>query len=208
MDGSEKGIMMHLTEEVEISSMAKSKIIQEYLDLLDEQRERAIAALEGITPQQLWQRPEPKEWCIGEILNHNVLLFRSVFPIVRFAWRYFRWTGKLMKNRKFHTAIEDPYRKKNFPMWVGFLWSPKYTPDNPVPLEKLLNEQQEEHAQVRKFYTGKDEAVLGNMFLFDPLFGFVNLIVTLQIGIYHDQLHYEDVIALANALKTQSLQDA
>jgi hypothetical protein len=50
--------------------------------------------------------------------------------------------------------------------------------------------------------------MLGNVFLFDPLFGFINLIVTLQIGIFHDQLHYEDVIALANAFKAQPLQDA
>ena len=49
------------------------------------------------------------------------------------------------------------------------------------------------HINVRKFYEGKDEAVLGNLYLYDPLFGWCNLIVTLRIGIYHDQLHYDDV---------------
>jgi hypothetical protein len=86
-------------------------------------------------------------------------------------------------------------------MWAGFLWSPKYTPEKPVLLERLVGELREEHAQVRAFYTGKDEALLGNVFVFDPLFGFLNLIVTLRIGIYHDQLHYEDVIALAADFK-------
>jgi hypothetical protein len=184
-----------------LSTSSKPLVVQDYLDLLDKQREDTYNALEGITPQQLWQRPEPKEWCIGEILNHNVRLFRSVFPMVRYAWRYTRWTGKLLSKRDYRTDIEDPYRKPRFPMWTGFLWTPKYTPDHPVPLDILLTEQREEHAQVRAFYTGKDEARLGNVFLFDPLFGFINLIVTLRIGIYHDQLHYEDVIALVNAFK-------
>ena len=31
----------------------------------------------------------------------------------------------------------------------------------------------------------------------NPLFGWCNLIVTLRIGIYHDQLHYEDVLKQA-----------
>lgn len=187
-----------------MSSSSESPVVQDYLDLLDTQREETFQALEGITPEQLWQRPAPKEWCIGEILNHNVRLFRSIFPMVKFAWRTFRWTGKLLRNRNYKTDIEDPYRNKSFPMWTGFIWTPKYTPDNPVPLDKLMSEQQEEHTQVREFYTGKDEARLGNVFLFDPLFGFINLIITLRIGIYHDQLHYEDVIALAGEFKAQS----
>ena len=186
-----------------MASSTKKSTIQEYLDLLDKQREETFHTLEGITPQQLWQRPAPKEWCIGEILNHNLRLFQSVFPFVRFAWRYFRWTGKLLRLRDYRTDIEDPYRKPHFPMWAGFLWSPKFTPDNPVSLERLEGDLREAHEQVRQFYTGKDETMLGNVFVFDPLFGFINLIVTLRIGIYHDQLHYEDVIALAREFKTQ-----
>ena len=179
-------------------------VVQTYLDLLDAQREQTYAALDDLSPDQLWQRPAPKEWCIGEILNHNVLLFRSMFPLVTFTWRTFRWTGKLLRKRAYKTTIEDPYRKDKVPMWVGFLWSPKHTPKNPITLEQLYQEQIEEHAKVRAFYSGKDEALLGNVFVFDPLFGFINLIVTLRVGIYHDQLHYDDVIALAEKFKTST----
>lgn len=191
-----------------MSTRPGQSVVQNYLNLLDEQREETLQILEGVTPQQLWQRPEPKEWCIGEILNHNVLLFRSVFPFVRFAWRTFRWTGKLLRNRTYKTDIEDPYRKPSFPMWAGFLWSPKFTPENPVPLDRLVSDLREEHARVREFYTGKDETMLGNVFVFDPLFGFLNLIVTLRIGIYHDQLHFEDVIALASDFKINTPKEA
>jgi hypothetical protein len=33
------------------------------------------------------------------------------------------------------------------------------------------------------------------------LFGWCNLIVTLRIGIYHDQLHYDDVFGRAAQFK-------
>lgn len=89
-------------------------------------------------------------------------------------------------------------------MWVGFLWSPKYSPGNPISIKQLYQEQLEEHAKVRAFYTGKDESVLGNVFVFDPLFGFINLILALKVGIYHDQLHYDDVFELANKFKTSA----
>ena len=56
------------------------------------------------------------------------------------------------------------------------------------------------HAAVRSFYAEKDPALLGNTFLYDPLFGWINLIVTLRIWIYHDQLHFEDVIKLGQEL--------
>jgi len=54
---------------------------------------------------------------------------------------------------------------------------------------------------VRRFYEGKDEDVLGNLHLYDPLFGWCNLIVTMRTGIYHDQLHYDDVIKQATQFR-------
>lgn len=92
---------------------------------MDSQREKMIANLDGISQDQLWQQPAPGEWSIGEILNHNILLIQSTFPLVKFSWRWFRWTGKLLKNTPYKKEIEDPYRKQSFPHWVGFLWKPK-----------------------------------------------------------------------------------
>ncbi|MFW5713315.1 MAG: DinB family protein [Brevefilum sp.] len=176
---------------------AGDRIIPQYLNLLDEQRETAFQALAGLTSDQIWQRPEPGEWSIGEILNHNRLLFSSFFPLVGFTWRFFNWTGKLWRNRDYRTDMEDPYRKERVPMWVGFLWTPKYNPENPVPLETLKEELCLEHQRVRAFYEDKPEDLLGNVFVFDPLFGFINLILALRVGIYHDKLHYDDVIQMA-----------
>ena len=49
----------------------KINVVQQYLNLLDSQREAAFADLDGLTEAQVWQRPGPKEWCLGEIIDHN-----------------------------------------------------------------------------------------------------------------------------------------
>jgi len=175
-------------------------IVDTYLDLLDSQRESAFNILDGIKDSQLWTPPAPKEWSIGQLLNHNYLLFSSTVPYVKLAWKYSHKRGESHRNRSYQTKIGDVYREPKFPRWVGFLWKPKYSAKNPVPIEKLEEEIRTLHSEVRTFYDGKDEAVLGNVFLFDPLFGWINLIVTLRIGIYHDQLHFDDIIKFAGEM--------
>jgi len=177
------------------------QVIFQYLDMMDFQRESAFAALEGLTDAQLWERPEPKEWSIGEILDHNYLLIASMLPAVHWLWRLLGWYGRLKRNRRYATEIGDVYRDPKFPQWVGFLWTPRFNRRKPVPLEALKAETREIHAMVRAFYECKDEDVLGNLYLYDPVFGWCNLIVTLRIGIYHDQLHYDDVVKLAHKFK-------
>ena len=178
-----------------------STVISDYLDLLDSQRETAFTALDGLTDAQLWQRPAPKEWSIGEIINHNCLLFESFLPTVKWMWKRFGWYGRLRRDRPYQVAIEDLYRSPKFPQWVGFLWTPRHNPHKPVSLEVLKSEVRALHAKIRRFYEDKDLGVLGNIYLYDPLFGWCNLIVTLRIGIYHDQLHFDDVFKQAVQFK-------
>ena len=176
-------------------------MIDGYLDLLDSQREAAFAALEGLQESQLWQRPAPGEWSIGEILDHNYLLFASLYPVVKWVWRCNGWYARLRRKRAYTSAIEDLYRSPGFPHWVGFLWTPRHNARKPVSLRELTTKIRTVHDATRKFYTGKDEDVLGNLYLCDPWFGWCNLIVTLRIGIYHDQLHYEDIIKQAGEFR-------
>lgn len=176
-------------------------VVPQYLSLLDSQRETTFTALEGLTDSHLWQRPAPKEWSIGEILDHNYLLIASSYPLVKWMWKWNSWYGRLRRNRPYETEIADLYRDSKFPQWVGFLWTPRYNTRKPVPFDQLKSELRTLHKNVREFYEGKDEDVLGNLYLYDPLFGWCNLIVTLRIGIYHDQLHYDDVMKQAELLK-------
>jgi hypothetical protein len=172
-------------------------LISGYLELLDSQRESAFAALEGLTDSQLWQRPAPKEWSIGEILDHNYLLFSSMYPALQWLWKLNAWYGRVRRKRPYKTEIEDLYRSPKFPHWVGFLWTPRRNTRKPISLDQMKSELRDMHRKVHRFYVGKDEDVLGNLYLYDPVFGWCNLVVTLRIGIYHDQLHYDDVLKQA-----------
>jgi hypothetical protein len=173
------------------------KTVSELLDLMDSQRQLAFRALEGLTDSQLWHRPEPREWSIGEILDHNLRLQESFLSLVMRMWKWFRRYGERKRNRSYLIEIEDMYRKPSFPHWVGFLWPPKHTLKKLVSLAVIKAETEELHARIRAFYYEKDADVLGNLYLYDPLFGWCNLIVTLRIGIHHDLLHYEDALKQA-----------
>lgn len=84
-----------------------STLISEYLDLLDVQHESVLAVLDELTDFQLWQRRAPKERSIGEILDHNYLLFASTYPAVRWIWKLNGWYGRFRRNRPYKTEIED-----------------------------------------------------------------------------------------------------
>ncbi len=172
-----------------------------YLGLLDSQRAAAFAALDGLSEEQIWQRPAPKEWCIGEILSHTVRFYASFLPGLPFMWRLAGWYGRLRRNRPYSVEIENVYQRPSFPMWTGFLWTPRHNPQKPVSLPVLKAEVESMHSRLRAFYADKDPDILGNIHAWDPAIGVVNLITALKVGIDHDQLHYDDVLKMAAALQ-------
>ena len=173
-----------------------------YLDLLDAQRQAVFAALDGLSEEQIWQRPAPKEWSIGEILSHTVRFLDSYLPGLRFMWRFFGWFGRLRRQRPYAVEIENPYKRPNFPMRAGFMWAPRHTPEKRILLAELKAEVEAVHGRLRAFYTGKDADVLGNIYAYDPAIGVMNLITGLKVGICHDQLHYDVLIDMATVLRS------
>ena len=170
-------------------------VVPTYLDLLDSQREAALAAVSTLSESQLWQRPAPKEWSVGEILDHNYLLVARTVPLIRAAWWWLQKRGERLRARPYATDAADPYTA-DFPMWVGFLWTPRYNARKPIPLAQLATNLRELHQLVRHFYADKAEDVLGNVYVYDPLLGWANLIGVLRIGVHHDQLHYRDILQM------------
>lgn len=181
--------------------MSATNIVAEYLDLMDAQRERVFAALRGMSEANLWLRPRPGEWCIGEILDHTRAVNASFLPLLRLSWFFGRGLARRWREKPYPTQIDDVYRRPHFPMNVGWLWSPRATPQRPQPLAKLERSLAEAHERYRQFYAAKDASLLGHITVIDPLIGRLNLIQVLRVGIYHDQLHYEDVLKLAAEIK-------
>ena len=84
-------------------------VVQNYLDLLDSQREAVFASLDGLSEEQIWQRPAPREWCVGEILFHAVQFFASFLPGVAGMWALCGWVGRLRQQRPCQVEIENVY---------------------------------------------------------------------------------------------------
>jgi hypothetical protein len=52
-----------------------------------------------------------------------------------------------------------------------------------------------EHDAWRRFYTARDESLLGHVVLADPVIGALNLVQWLRVKGYHDAHHYDRVRA-------------
>ena len=62
----------------------KSAILQECLDTIDRQRQGVFARAQGISTEDLWQRPGNERWSIGQNLEHltkAMRLFRWAFAL-------------------------------------------------------------------------------------------------------------------------------
>lgn len=175
-------------------------VLRDYILLMHEQRESLFTQLEGMPEALFWQRPAPGEWSIGEILDHLRLLYRTTMPLFRFSWWLMRPWAWLRRGRPFRVTLGDVYRKPDFPHQVGWLWSPRHTPERPIPRQAAQNNLRRTHDAVEAFYRGKSPALLGQVGLYDPIIGWMNLISGLRVALYHDQLHYEQILATATAI--------
>lgn len=168
-------------------------IVATYLDLMDHQRSELFADLDGISEELLWQRPSEEEWSIGENLDHLRVINSSTLTLFKITWGLLFPLAKLRYDRPYETDIDNVYKRPGFPLNTGWIWSPKYKPGRPTTLDVLKNNLAEVHLEVREFYTGKDEDYLGHVSLYDPVMGWLNLIRALRVGLYHDELHVEQI---------------
>lgn len=173
--------------------MESKSAVPEYLALLDAQREAIFAELATVDAFRLWQRRETKEWSAGEHLAHTPAVLRSFRQILRVVWVVLAPIGYLRRGRPYETVIDDVYARPDFPLNVGWLWPPKYTPEQQVSLTTLYDLIAAEHAQARRFYEGKNERVLGNTPLYDPAIGCLNMIQALRVGAHHDEHHFATI---------------
>jgi hypothetical protein len=165
-------------------------VIPAYMDLMDTQREEAFAMFRKIPEEQLWQRPLPGKWSVGEHIDHARVLTRSFRRIITGVWYIGVPFASLFRNNPYTTDIDDVYERPGFPVQVGWLWPPRYTPENPASLTTLQQTMEQEHLAVKTFFFNKDEKLLGHIRLYDPVIGWLNLIQCIRVGIYHDAHHF------------------
>ena len=168
-------------------------IVSEYLAMMDLQWERLFADLEGLDQDMLWQRQAEDVWSIGENLDHLRAINSRTLSIFKISWvLLFSW-AKLRYDKPYQTEIDNVYKRPGFPLNTGWIWSPKDTPSKPTSLAVLEENLSAIHQEMRKFYAEKDLDYLGHVSLWDPAMGLLNLIQALRVGLYHDELHVNQI---------------
>lgn len=164
-----------------------------YLDLLDSQREAIFERMGDMPEHVLWYRPGPKVWSIGEHLDHTRVINRFTRRLMAIysplAWPF----ARPFRSRPYRHEIDNVYRRPRFPMNVGWIWSPKHTPEHPIGVRALRDELCDEHDALRGFYESHDERTLGHTLLPDPVIGVLNLVQWLRVQGYHDAHHFERI---------------
>jgi hypothetical protein len=130
---------------------------------------------------------------VGENLDHARVIYASWLPWFQAFYALLKPWAVLRRDRPYAVEIDDVYRRPNFPQYVGWLLPPRNTPDHPAPLEELYENTSNVHHRIEEFYLARPEPLLGHVVLCDPLIGLLNLIQALQVGLYHDELHYESI---------------
>ena len=171
----------------------QKKVLNEYLNLLDSQREAIFTKISGVETSILWQRPAEKEWSMGENLDHGRILLKSFRRLLTIFWPVFMPYARLKRHQHYEVYIDDVYERPGFPLNVGWIFPSKFNTDNPVSLEHLSELYINEHLAIRKFYENKQEDLLGNLNVYDPAIGWINLIQALRVGIHHDEHHFRQV---------------
>jgi hypothetical protein len=181
--------------------MTAPNIVQHYLDMMDLQRETIFAVLKGMRETSLWDFPRTAEWSIGEILDHTRAVNASFLTVIRLAWFFGRGWAALRRSKPYPCEIDDVYRRPGFPMKVGWMWPPRVSAKNPITLAALERSLVQVHARYRLFFEAKEPDLLGQIWLYDPAIGKVNLIQKLRVGLYHDLLHFQDAQKLTREIK-------
>ena len=165
--------------------------VADYLGIMDREREACFASLDGISHEQLWRQPAPREWSIGQTLDHLRIFTASMVWVFRCAWTVELPWARMRRSRPYEVEIENHYARPDFPMGTGWIWAPRHTPEKSITLSALKDRLSEIHQQASEFYASREPDLLGHVTLYDPVMGWMNLVQALRLGIYHDELHYD-----------------
>ncbi len=180
-------------ETVTQATASTADVVRDYLAQLHEQRERLFADMAGLSAPEIWFRPNPRTWSIGENLDHLCVINASTLRLVRWAWRILQPWARRRRRLPYAVTIDNVYQRPNFPQNVGWIWPPKHTPLKPIAPAELQANLRAVHTAYEQFYSPREVDLLGHVWLPDPAIGRINLIVTLRIGLYHDELHFDEI---------------
>lgn len=179
----------------------KSKIIEKYFLVIEQQRQTIFGLLDPLSPEELWQQPSAGRWSCGQWLEHLYRILRvqrlgiRIYIPLAFPFAY------LLRKRPYAIQAQDLYSEQPSsvpgPVFPGL--NPKNRAEDPKPLKYLKDNLSRETSALRKSLD-MDENIAGHIRFWDGPYSWINLIQTVQIIGFHEANDFKKVTAITEEI--------
>jgi len=155
------------------------------LKRLDTVHAKLSQAIRTTNPDLFSRRPSENEWSIVEVVHHLCLVEERVLT-------------ELKKSLQTEPATVG-FLKKLIPMRIVSLRltrveAPKaVTPNNPPPMDELLQTYDTARADLKKFCTEQGRQRLKAMAVKHPVFGYIDGTAAVSMVRFHEDRHYKQI---------------
>jgi hypothetical protein len=171
----------------------KSATFKQCLDAIDGQREVVFARLNGISSDELWERPRNGRWSIGQNLEHLAKAMRTFRWVFALAYPLGLPFAAPFRRRQFARDIANPYADRPKPVNAPPGVRPRDRQTAPASLEQLLENKLKERQKFHNVLRGMHESIAGHIKVWDPPVGMVNLLQLARLVTHHEAHHFRFV---------------
>lgn len=184
-------IIIEITDKVRV--ILKSKYIENYFNLVEKQRE-VFYQLVSQSKSELWERPLPDKWSVGETLYHLYLMVRLVRRFSTIYLPLAKPIANLRKNHHYQTSIHNIYveyiQKKKRPMKAPYVLTPLKNLSHAYTLLEIQQLLVIETNKLKKLVAELEEPVAGLIRFPDPIACYPNIIQSIHLLAIHEQHHF------------------
>ena len=155
---------------------------------MEAQRQPIQVAAEALSPEAVWARPEAERWSIGENLQHLKKMMGLFRRVSRVALVMERPLARVRHGRPFPIQARNVFsgraRRAPFPI----------RPRRPATAQTstaLMQDLERETHELMRLLRGEEEAVLGHVWLWDPVMGRQNLIQVVHLLALPEEHHFD-----------------
>lgn len=172
----------------------KSRSMKKHFETLEQQRHMLFPVLESLSFNQLWERPKPNKWSIGEAMYHLYLITRMLRVAAQITIPSMKLFAQMRRNKPFETETYDIYKeyqqKNKRGMKAPFILDPPKKIHRSLNFSELINLLHVETNNIARMVENIDEDIAGHIIFFDPIAHHPNLIQAVQLLAIHEAHHF------------------
>ncbi|TSB45543.1 DinB family protein [Alkalicoccobacillus porphyridii] len=173
-------------------SEMKSGMMLIYFNQLSDQRETFLSS---VVEKDVWQRPLPEKWSIGETMYHLLLLLKRFRQINVGYLHLAKPLAHLNRQKSFKTESENIYehyqqhhsRAMKAPPFI----KPPSKLQEKITYKDMITELNVETRKLKSMLSNIDENIAGHIRYPDPPAHYPNLIQAIHLLVIHEQHHFK-----------------